>query len=96
MIKKNKTRKIDESDKDLICGTNIILYKSFQKQYTYKELLFFNNTTNKYYAKFNSFLKDHSVKPSDDFYNYVNENWDKNTKITLNTYNTFDKIQEKV
>jgi predicted metalloendopeptidase len=96
MIKKNKTRKIGQNDKDLICGTNVILYKSFQKQYTYKELLNFNNSTNNYYAKFNSFLKEPAVKPSDDFYNYVNEYWYKNKKISLNTYNTFDKIQEKV
>jgi len=96
MIKKNKTRKISQNDKDLICGTNVILYKSFQKQYTYKELLNFNNSTNKYYEGFNSYLKEPTPKPCDNFYQYVNAYWNKHNKITLNTYNTFDKIQEKV
>ena len=93
MIKKNKTRKISQNDKDLICGTNIVIYKSFEKQYTTKELLDFNNITNKYYKKFNSFLKEPTVKASDDFYQYVNEYWSKHTTVS---YNTFDKIQEKV
>lgn len=96
MIKKNKTRKISQNDKDLICGTNVILYKSFQKQHTYKELLDFNNSTNKYYEKFNSYLKEPTPKPCDNFYQYVNAYWNKHHQMTLNTYNTFDKIQEKV
>jgi len=102
-INKNKTKKIQNitsNEKEIICGTNIIIYKSFQQKYTQKQLIQLKKDNNDYYKSFVTFLNTKpKTKPTDDYYSYVNDNWINSVKLKNednSKYDSFNIIQVKV
>lgn len=102
-IKKNITRKkLTDYEKQQVCGSNVLIYNSFERNNTTKELIKLNKLNSDYDAHFFKFLKlNPTIKPYDNYYKYVNESWITNVKLTNNQkyiskIDSFSLIQNKV
>ena len=83
-IKKNATRKnLTDYEKQVICGSNLLIYNSFEENKTIKDLIKLNKLNYEYDLNFFKYLKSSVIiKPCDNFYNFVNDSWISNVKLT--------------
>jgi len=102
-IKKNATRKnLTDYEKQIICGSNLLIYNSFEHNKTNKEFIKLNKLNYEYDLNFFKYLKSPLIiKPCDNFYNFVNDSWISNVKLTtdekyISKVDSFTLTQNKV